>query len=200
MATELALVDTAARTRNGRRIKVIEDVVTVVGKKVLALWKQKLDEDQTIYVRDEVTRSATALDRAALAFPKPGGEDEFDDEWAYDFECAPYSPTENHRLVQLQKLQQFASVLFGNPMLDQQALFTQLAKLLELDGIRPQPPQAAPPQPPGAPAGPGQGAGAPQGVSGMPQNPMSGGELPTGIDTEYMLPPNTRAQAAQPKV
>lgn len=204
VATELALVDTAARTRNGRRIKVIEDVVVSVAKKILGLWKQKLEEDRTIAVRDESSKTTAVLDRVALAFPVPGGEEEFDDEWAYDYECAPYSPTENHRLVQLQKVQQFAEILFNSPFIEQQGLYNALLKLIELDGITTQQPQqpgqpGQPGQPqPGQPGGPGQGAGAPQGMSGMPTKP--GGEMPDGIDTDFMLPPNTRQQAAQPKV
>jgi hypothetical protein len=202
VATELALVDTAAKTRNGRRVKVIEDVVIDVAKKVLLLWKQRMTEDQSVFARDPASESFTEITRADMAFPAQS-ETQIEDEWTYDYSCAAYSPTENHRLMQLQKLQQFASILFGNPALDQVALYKKLASLLEIDDIKvnpqaaQQPPQPGQPgqQPPGA-----AGAAAPQGGTTPQDTPANGGGQPPGLDTEYMLPPNARAEAAQPKV
>jgi hypothetical protein len=158
VATELALVDTATRTRNGRRIKVIEDWIVEVSKKSLGLWKEYLSPEETLSLRNRSSFESSLVGRAELAFPNPDERgnlpaDDFEDEWCYDFEAVPYSPTENHRLVQLQKLQQFMQFLVGNAAVDQGALITKLTELLGMDELR-QPPGATAPGVMPAPAPP----------------------------------------------
>ena len=206
VATELALVDTATRTRNGRRIRVIEDWIVDVSKKTLGLWKEMLQSDQTMQLRDHASMSTFDVTRSELAFPSPDPvsgvlpEDDFEDEWAYDFQAAAYSPTENHRLVQLQKLEQFMQVLLQNPNIDQQALMFKLTELLEMVDIRQEQGSVPVPQP-GAPP-PEQPAPAPgPQPAGMPTDVMpSGGAVSSAPQQalEPILPPNSRGAAAQP--
>lgn len=203
VATELALTDTATKTRNGRRIRVLEDWIVDIGSKGLALWKELLDPTVELSLRSGgVTSETVDVDRVALAFPETTPEmtlapEQFDDEWAYDFEAVPYSPTENHKLVQMQKLAQFLPVLAQSQMVDQRAL---VAKLLELMGIEEilsdQPVQG---QTPGVPA---QAQGGASNMSGTSADAIpSGGAAPQYQEQmEAILPAGTRSMADQPKV
>lgn len=205
VATEVALADTATRTRNGRRIKVLEDWVVDNAKKVLALWREFLPKEAQLTLKGRTAFDSVDIDRQLLAFPEPidptlpDAADANDDEWYYDYETIPYSPTENHKLIQLQKIQQFMQVLVNNPAVDPKALMWKLTELLGLEEVRRDPSQA--PQPgmgipqPGAPVG----AQAPQ-MSGTSADNIKAGGLPEGTAAEAILPPGARALASQPAV
>lgn len=206
VATEIALVDTATRTRNGRRIRVVEDWVVGIARKGLALWKEFLPADDVISVVKRGTFDTVELERGELAFPPrdPSGKpmpEQFDDEMSYDFDAIPYSPTENHRLVQLQKLQQFLPMMLNNPNIDQNALMTKLVELLGMDEIRQDPKMAAPqPGPPGQPGQPGQPGPDGKLPGGTPADVIQTGGMPAGLDMEAMMPPAGNQLASQPKV
>ena len=51
VATEVALADTATRTRNGKRIKQMTDLVGELGKKIVGLYEEFLPEDSELAVR-----------------------------------------------------------------------------------------------------------------------------------------------------
>lgn len=182
LATEVALIDTASRTRNGRRIKIVLDEVEDIGKKVCGLWKQFMDPAKKISVRDVSNGEMVQMDRAALMFPKGGAEtvEEYEDEWYYDFTAVPYSPSEDNRLVVLQRITQHLPLLINNPSIDQQGLLTKLLELLGLGDIKVNPAQqqaggAAPPGGvPGQPGVPGMA-----GVQGS--DTMAGGGMPGGL-------------------
>lgn len=195
-ATAFALADASLRTRNGRRIKVVEDWLSEVSLKVLAIWKEKLDPEKSIRIRTSADDSIL-VDRAALAFPSPQDTpEEFEDEALYNFDAVPYSPTENNRLVQLQKLQQFWPVIekFIGKGVDPTKILRKLLDLLQIGDVK----QDQPAQPP--PGQPASGPGAP-GQPG-PQSPdtLNTGGMPTGLDVEPILPPGARALADQPNI
>lgn len=174
LATEIAAADNAIRTRNGTRIELVEDVVVEVTGKTLGLWRQFFPEAGSLSVagRDEFT--IETVDRLTLAFDgSPDSELGFGDEWAYEYEVAPFSPSENTKLIQLRNIAQFLEALMSAPNLDKDAIFSELARLLNLDkAIRP--PGSTPPGPPVA----GQ-----PGVEGMPGMPGgNGGNLPPGME------------------
>ena len=115
------------------------------------------------------------MTRAALAF-----RDTRDANAAplqYDYMAIPYSPTENHRLVQLQKLQQYLPMLLQSPAVDQEKLVIKLLDLLQMRDI------LAPPAPPMPPEMPGM----PPGMPGMP--PGMPGLPPEGMPPEMMAAP-----------
>jgi hypothetical protein len=51
VATEVALADTATRTRNGRRIKMIEDAIDTLAHKVVGLYEEFLPPNTMLPIR-----------------------------------------------------------------------------------------------------------------------------------------------------
>lgn len=199
VATELALVDTASQTRNGKRVTIMQDWILEVSKRILAIWKQYLDPKRTIHVLPKRSAPVVDVDRINAAFPeiKDGvpQPESFDDEWYYLFEASAYSPTANHKLIVLQKLQQFIQILARLPGVDVVALTHKLLELLGLDDVKSdgaqpqaQPPPGAQPGQPGTPGAPG--------VSGAPADPI----VPPGPSeqTVAMLPPGVNPNASLP--
>ena len=196
VATEVALADTATRTRNGRRIKMIEDSVTALSEMIVGLYEEFLPEDSMLPIRLTDSHRVLEITRATLrlrALRSPAER-----ALQYDYLAIPYSPTENHRLVQLQKLQQYMPMLAQSPAVDQEKL---IAKLLDLLGMRDilAPPQPGPP--PGAPAPPGTPPGAPGAPGPMaPPAPMPGEGPSANIGSEGIatggLPPGIELPTA----
>jgi len=182
VATEVALADTATRTRNGRRIKHVEDLVRAAAQRVIGLYEEFLPEDTNLPVRLTDSRKVLKVNRETLKLKdsRDPGQQPLD----YDYEAIPYSPTENHRLVQLQKLQQYMPLLLQSPVVDQEKLITKLLDLLQLREVLAPPKPPAPPGPPaGAPGMPGMPPGAPPGMPGMPgMDNLSTGALPAGTE------------------
>lgn len=203
VATEVALADTATRTRNGRRIKVIEDWVIDVTMKTLALWREYMPAKQMM-IRGRTNFDTVLVDRQTLAFPNPidpaspDAAEMASDDMYYDYEAVPYSPTENHKLIQIQKLQQFMQVLVNNPAIDPMALMTKLCQLLGIEEVL-RDPNAAPAGPqlpmPGTP--PGGQAPSMQGDASdvIPTN----GNLPPGVEegNQAILPQSPLASQAK---
>ena len=175
VATEIALADTATRTRNGRRIKEVEDLIQEISTRIVGLYEEYLPDDTTLPIRLTGSQKVLDVTRAALAF-----RDTRDANAAplqYDYMAIPYSPTENHRLVQLQKLQQYLPMLLQSPAVDQEKLVIKLLDLLQMRDI------LAPPAPPMPPEMPGM----PPGMPGMP--PGMPGLPPEGMPPEMMAAP-----------
>lgn len=190
VATDLALVNSATQTRNGRRVSIVRDFIMDVGMKVLALWKQYIPSARGRLVRQNEFDEALEVNRENLAFPMPGMESsEAEDDWAFEIEAALDNPSENNRMMMLQKFQQFLSVMLQDPNFDHYNVARRLAELLELDDIvssqRPQPVAM-----PGLPNVPG---------SQVSADTTAGGALPEGLDSQAMLPPDAYGQASQPK-
>ena len=187
VATEVALADTATRTRNGRRIKMMEDGVSDLSEKTVGLYEEFLPVDTRLPIRLTDSHDVLEVTRETLAMRT--NRNPADKSLEYDYVAMPYSPTENHRLVQLQKLQQYLPLLLQAPGVDPGKL---IAKLLDLLGLRdvlvPPQPQAPPgaaipgmPPAPGA-APPGGPEAAPPGMPGLPPTALAGGNLPPGIE------------------
>jgi|TARA_R110000744_G_scaffold43517_2_gene97548 hypothetical protein len=185
VATEIALADTATRTRNGRRIKLIEDVVRELALRVVGLYEEFLGDDTILPVRLTGSQKVLEVSRESLAMKEERSPEEHPME--YDYTAIPYSPTENHRLVQLQKLQQYLPMLIQSPMVDQEKLVVKLLELLQLQEVvstapPPPPAPAAPPagaMPPGAPPGMPPGA-PPMPPEGPPVDSVASGGMPIG--------------------
>lgn len=134
VATEVALADTATRTRNGRRQKEVYDLIAAMAKGAIGLYEEFLADDTVLPIRlldSPETLNVTRVSMMAREILSARGEEPLE----YDYEAVAYSPTENNRLVQLRNLQQFLPVLQQAPNVNQEKLVTKLADLLQLDDI-----------------------------------------------------------------
>lgn len=175
VATEVALADTSTRTRNGRRIKAVEDTVSSLGSKIVGLYEEFLDQSSTLPLRLTGSREVLEATRETMALQdeRPDYENPMD----YDYDAVPFSPTENHRLVQLQKIQNYLPILLEAQQVDKEKLITKLLDLLQMNDI------LATGQPPTQMVPTAQGL--PPGAEGGDN--MATGALPPGI--EPTLPP-----------
>jgi len=175
VATEVALADTALRTRNGRRIKAIHDVIRDWATKIVALYEEFLDEETVLPLRLTDSKEVLEATREELAFRDVNAEE---DPMEWDYEALPYSPTENNRLVQLQMIQNNLETLLQLPGVDQQKVVFKYLDLLQLREA------AIPAPPPGAmqPGAPLPGEQMPQQVdeAGLPN--VMAGEMPMGTE------------------
>ena len=186
VATEVALADTALRTRNGRRIKAIHDVIKEWATKIVSLYEEFLDYNTILPLRLTDSREVLEATRKELSFRDALNPNENSMEW--DYEALPYSPTENNRLVQLQMIQSNLETLLALPGVDVQKIVYKYLDLLQLrEAMLPAPPPGAQPgMQPGMPPG---GEMMPQQVdeAGLPN--VAAGEMPMGVEpTQQPLP------------
>jgi len=139
VATEVALADTATRTRNGRRIKMIEDNITSAASQIIGLYEEFLEEDTLLAVRLMDTHQVLQVTRGTLRLKTD--RNPVEEPLDFDYVAIPYSPTENHKLVQLQKLQQYMPLLLQSPAIDQEKLIFKLLELLQMSDIMAPPPE-----------------------------------------------------------
>ena len=189
VATEVALADTATRTRNGRRIKMVEDSVSGLAQMVVALYEEFLAPNTMLPIR--LTDSQRVLEVTRETLEMRPRRKPIDRSLEYDYIAIPYSPTENHRLVQLQKLQQYMPLLLQNPAVDQEKLIMKLLDLLGMKDILAPPQAQAPPggvapgtQPAPGGAPPQMGPAPPPETGGarMTKDNLAAGGLPPGIE------------------
>ena len=189
VATEVALADTATRTRNGRRIKMVEDSVSGLAQMIVGLYEEFLAPNTMLPIRLTDSQRVLEVNRETLSM-RPRRKP-IDRSLEYDYVAIPYSPTENHRLVQLQKLQQYMPLLLQNPAVDQEKLITKLLDLLGMkDILAPPQPQAPPggaapgmqPAPGGAPPSMGPAPMPEAGGTRMTKDNLAAGGLPPGIE------------------
>ena len=185
VATEVALADTATRTRNGRRIKQVEDMVRDAADRVVGLYEEFLPEETTLPIR--LTDSQEVLEVTRETLRLMDNRDPEQEPLDYDYVAIPYSPTENHRLVQLQKLQQYLPLLLQSQAVDQEKLIMKLLDLLQMSDVltTAQPPTPAPQAAPGPEQGmmPGMPPGADQ--AGGEDN-IATGAMPMGTEPPPM--------------
>ena len=187
VATEVALADTATRTRNGRRQKEIYDLISWQSQTIIGLYEEFLADDEILPVRMLANAEVVEITRASMMAREilaTRGEEPLE----YDYEAVPYSPTENNRLVQLRNLQQFFPLLQENSQVDQNTLIRKLCELLQMKDVLKSSEQleqeAAQAQQEAAQAQ--ANLAQPPGPGG--QDTIASGALPPG--TEPVLPPN----------
>ena len=134
VATEVALADTATRTRNGRRIKSVEDVVSWMAECAVGLYEEFFSEDEILPVRLTGSREVLEVTRETI-MARQFGAAYGDHPLEYDYEALPYSPTENNRLVQLKNVSQFMDFLMQAPQVDKERLVSKMLELLQLGDI-----------------------------------------------------------------
>jgi hypothetical protein len=134
VATEVALADTATRTRNGRRIKAVEDVVSWMAECTVGLYEEFFADDMILPVRLTGSRDVLEVTRETIMakeFIDPEKEGPLD----YDYDTVPYSPTENNRLVQLNNIGQYMELLMQAPQVDKERLMSKVLELLQLNDV-----------------------------------------------------------------
>ena len=179
IATELALADTAIRTRNGRRQKAVYDIISWTGKAVVGLYMQFMPDDLKIPMRlGEDEDEAAVLTRDNLMLNRPF--DPFD----FDYEARPFNAQEANSVVQLKTIIEFMPVFTENPNtaphIDQRKLIGKLLDLLDMTELM----SDKPPQQPMQETMPGADPAAPDaampGVPAAAQPAMMGGEVEVG--------------------
>lgn len=188
VATELALVDTAQKTRNARRQKVIYQAVEWMAGAILSLFRLYLSEDEEtqIYLRldDETTKIASLKSMDLISEDNP---------WDYDFKAHPYNAAEDNSTVRLKKVEAFLAFLAQDPNVDKRKLAREVLEALNMEHLLgTQQTMGAPvPGSPGTPPAPGGSPLAPM-APGMPAEMaplVQGGNMPAGgEDIQAPLP------------
>ena len=180
VATEVALADTATRTRNGRRIKMVEDNINALAKHIIGLYEEFLEDDRKLAIRLLDTHRVLDITRESLRLKTD--RNPLEEPLDFDYMAIPYSPTENHKLVQLQKLREYMPLLLQSPAIDQEKLVTKLLDLLQMRDIlaTPEPQPAMPPGMPQPPAGM-PGMGGPPGMDTLATGALPMGTEPPGV-------------------
>tara|TARA_R100000458_G_scaffold59924_1_gene72769 strand:+ start:4335 stop:6140 length:1806 start_codon:yes stop_codon:yes gene_type:complete len=139
VATELALVDSAMRTRLGRRTKLINGIIHHMAVSIVGFYEEYLDSGEEIPVRVTGDSKAVVVARKHLSARDPREADvrlrrgeTLEDPLEVDYEVVPYSPTENSKTAQVKKLTQFLDVLMSSPNIDQRKLTSHLLDVLEI--------------------------------------------------------------------
>lgn len=202
VATELALVDAALRTRQGRRSELVNHMIVFMAKAVVGLYEEYMTGDDMLPVRLgpgkflEIARQHLAARNPEEADAALNLGETLEEPLDIDFEVVPYSPVENSKTAQLQKMEKFMPVFLNNPLVKQEKFLAKLAEMLDIgegyviseQEIAAQKAEQAKaamammPQggagPEGAPAGPPVEAGATSTLAAL-----RGGELPTAVPT-----------------
>jgi hypothetical protein len=183
VATEVALADSATRTRNGRRQESVQDLVSWASRAIMGLYEEFLNDVELMHIRLTDSPNTLEVTRQTLAV-RPLLDAMGEEPLQYDYEAVPYSPTENNKLVQIKNVMQFLQILLGNPAVDQVRLFSKILELVEMGDLLRTPEEmqqaAGAAGPPGAP-GPGGPPGPP------PEDTTQSGAMPPGL--EQPLPP-----------
>jgi len=188
VATELALSDTAIRTRNSRRQKQVYEAVAFAATAIVGLYAQFLAPESTIPMR---------LGRAELQLLSPENlgfsEDAGVDALGYDYEALPFNAQEGNSVVQLKTLIEMLDFLVKSPYVDQYGLTAWLLELQHATKILLTEEEAA--QKAQAPAPPGGGAPPPgdsDPMAGVPPEMMAAlqGQVAVG-DGAQSIPSGT---------
>lgn len=131
VATELALSDTATRTRNARRQKQVYNLISWTAKAVVGLFQEFMDEDMHIPMRLLDGEDEQMITAELLAF----GE-KTEDPWSYDYAANPYNASEQNDVVQLKQLETFLPILVQAASVGQVDIRELVKKLLDLLHMR----------------------------------------------------------------
>lgn len=181
VATELALSDTATRTRNARRQKAVYLIIEWMATAAISLYSEFMSPDDAIPLTLLEGEDAAVVTRDLLNLR----DDEHPMDYAY--QARPYNAAEGNDVVQLKSLEAFLPVLLQNPNVDPAKLTQKLLDLLHMTELFT---QAAPQQPPmpgmeaeGAPGGDVLG-GLQPGMPGEMMGAVQGGEVLAGTGAQ----------------
>jgi hypothetical protein len=184
VATEFALADTERRTRNGVRTACMDNFSAGVYTSMMACWAQFMTPETSPFnIRVDAIENPVEVSFEELDFT------EDDNAGRFHYRVVSTSPTENHRMIVLQKLQVYLSVFMQSPNVDQSQLIATMLDLLGLKHLY----QEAPPQPQ-MPAGDPNLGIPPQGQGDTP----AGGGMPEGAEADAFLPAESGLMADAP--
>lgn len=186
VATELALSDTAIKTRNAIRQKGIYEAIEWWGQACLALFAQFLDEDevQAIPLRMGMDDEMDEATRESLGFPplpSQGEEPAPMDMYGFDYVARPYNAQEQNSIAQLKTLQDYAELLLQSPDVNARRLMQKLLELIHMEEVLASPDEAK--QAMQALAGGGGDPEADAAAQGVPNDaaaPLVGGQVEIG--------------------
>jgi hypothetical protein len=136
VATEVALAETAVRTRNGRRLQAVQAVIEWMCHATVGLYEEFLDAQSNLPIRLTGRQEALMVTRRTLATRDPAGVKQTvsqEDPMDFDYDVVPYSPTENSRTIQLRNLSQVLDLLSASADVDKRRLVGTVIDLLNLD-------------------------------------------------------------------
>tara|TARA_R100000700_G_scaffold41111_2_gene59794 strand:+ start:3177 stop:4979 length:1803 start_codon:yes stop_codon:yes gene_type:complete len=138
VATELALVDAAMRTRLGRRTKLLNGIIRHMAESSVGLYEEFLESEREIPARVG-GNDAVVVARKHLAARDPRRAEELksigdviEEPLEIDYEVVPYSPTENSKTAQVKKITQFMELLLSTPHVDQRKLIEHILSTLDI--------------------------------------------------------------------
>jgi hypothetical protein len=136
IATEVALADQAVRTRNGRRLQAVQDIIEWMSRVTVGLYEEFLEAESQLPVRLTGNKDSLLVTRHSFGARDPGSAQDgslLEDPLDYDYDVAPYSPTENSRTIQLRNLAQVLDLLSASADVDKRRLVLTVVELLNLD-------------------------------------------------------------------
>ena len=137
VATEVALADAAIRTRNGRRLQAIQDVIEWMARTIIGLADQFLPKESQLYLRTNRREDGQVIKKVDLFPPSELGDARYgtliEDSLEYDFNVIPFSPTENSKVIQFGNLQKVLDLLLNNENINSRKLLLDLLEILSID-------------------------------------------------------------------
>ena len=133
VATELALTDTANKTRNARRQKEVHLITQWAAEATIQLFMEFMEEEEEIPTRLLDGVDGKAITRELMEFG-----DISDDPWAYDYTAHPFSASELNDVVKLKQFETLLPVLLQGIQtgdISSKKLFEQLTELMHMPGL-----------------------------------------------------------------
>jgi len=131
VATELALIDTAQKTRNAPLQGLMNDAMAWMAQAYLSVASHYLHQEdvQEIWLRvgdgsTDVKATTKNLDLMSV-----------DGAWDYDFKAYPYNAADDNSTVRLKKFEAFQNLLLNSEMVDQVDLMREVLDALGMSHV-----------------------------------------------------------------
>lgn len=138
VATDLALIQEALQTRQGRRITALNSVIRFLAESTIGLYEEFMTDEETIAARLGRRKYAT-VQRSRLMARDPEEAEEalkegrsIEKPMAIDYEIVVYSPSGNSKSVKAARLERAMPILAQLPRVNMDAVAEQYVELLEL--------------------------------------------------------------------
>lgn len=129
VATELALTDSAIKTRNSRRQRELYRVVELAAEYTLGLAAQYLkDEDEILVELDAAKEQEVYVSRQTMALGDEARR-------LFRYKANPYDARDDNSVVRLKAILETLQALTSSPHVNQRRLFQELLQLLKMDHL-----------------------------------------------------------------
>jgi hypothetical protein len=202
-ATESAIGDANAKTRNSVRASAVKELVVSVGKAVLGLYKEFLPPDINVPVQDAGGGTVLANKvTLALTEDKPISDSKmFDEDWFFSWDVVAQNPSDLEKRMLLQQMATYAQILATFRNIDQSKVGAKIARLLDSPEFVIPPGRMPPPTPPAIPGAGGSAPGLP-GMGAQPGTVPTDGSLPVGLEQQAVAAaqPGMQMMGSPPKM